>query len=610
MPNLGSFAFVLHGHLPYVLRHGTWPHGEDWLYEAAAETYLPILNVFDECRFLNGKPRLTMGITPVLLEQLSHDDFKTGFVHYMEDRRDRARDDQKEFTRLGNGHMHYLAKRWEEMFDGLLERFEELDRDIPRAFAERALRPDADGLNPSASGDSGGEGFELLTSNATHAYMPLLLEDSSLMGQMRAGIASSERILGFKPRGMWLPECAYRPQGPWDPPINWGHRDYRMGVEEIIQRAGIQHFFVENHLIESARAEAVYENEQWHRVGWDDAAKYPSRGWRDVHFPHWVNSSGEGLGKAIALARDPIVCEQVWSGDVGYPASGEYMEFHKQWGKRGLRYWKVTGKKTDLGDKHLYQPDDAERRMHEHVSHFINAVKHRLSETRDATGRPGLVVACFDAELFGHWWHEGPRFLRDVMLSMNADPDLELTTVADHLDTTFTDTVVSMPEGSWGDKGDHRVWTNEQVNWMWDIEYRCESTWGRLTNELPWRDGDGAGGLTSAAAGNEAADVNPSAPGDKAAQIHKLLKDAGRELLLLQASDWPFVIRRGQAVDYGIKRYMQHVTRFEVLTDLAEKIAAGSKYLGDLTEVERFEVQDAEIHDVIFPEIDIDWWGL
>ena len=128
---------------------------------------------------------------------------------------------------------------------------------------------------------------------------------------------------------------------------------------------------------------------------------------------------------------------------------------------------------------------------------------------------------------------------------------------------------------------------------MWDIEYRCEATFGRLTSQLPWREGEGGEG------GDD---------GD--AKVRELLEGAGRELLLMQASDWPFVIRRGQAVDYGIKRFMQHVTRFETLADLAEKVASQSDYLGGLTEVERHEIEDARLHDVIFPEIDLNWWNM
>ncbi len=568
-PNaIGSFCLVLHGHLPYVLHHGTWPHGEDWLYEAAAETYLPILAMLDACEYLNAFPKLTMGLTPVLLEQLHHEHFKKGFEHYLNDRAEKARQDQKEFDKIGNGHLKWLAERWEQMFTKLLAQFEDIGRDIPKAYAEHVKAGRV----------------ELLTSNATHAYMPLMLNDASIRAQIRAGVASSERILGFKPGGMWFPECAYRPNGQWHPPIQWGHPHNRCGLEHLAADEGIHHFFVESHLVTESKSEQVFNDGMWCKVGWDEAAKYPHRGWRSVNEGHGVNSDGNGLARLWVLARDQEACEKVWSGDIGYPASGEYLEFHKQWGpRRGLRYWKITGAKTDLGDKHLYYPQDVEGKLHEHVSHFCSVIKQRLHHHRNLTGRNGVVVATFDAELFGHWWHEGVDFIKNVMLSLNSDPEVKLQTSMEYLHDVFVDKVVTLPEGSWGEEGDHRVWTNDQVNWMWEIEYRCESTFGRLTHELDWENNK---------------------------EVESLLKKAGRELLLLQASDWPFVIRRGQAVDYGIKRYMQHVSRFETLTDLAEKVAQDSKYLGGLTEVEKHEIADADLHDVIFPEIDLNWWSV
>ena len=566
--HLGSFCLVLHGHMPYVLRHGTWPHGEDWLYEAALGTYLPILDMVGRCEYLNAPPRLTLGLTPVLIEQLSHPVFQEGLVEYVNERIQTARDDRAEFEseRVNNGHLAYLAQRWEDEFTRLLQLFEDIDRDIPKAFTQFVERGH----------------LELLTSFATHGYAPLLYEDSSIRAQMRAGLASSERVFGYRPTGMWLPECAYRPGGPWYPPNHWGGKDYRVGVEHLVADEGITHCFVENHLIEHARSEMVHNGEDWHKVDWDEASKYASRGWRSVNEVHGVNSDGNGPGRVGVFARDRDVTEAVWSGDIGYPADGAYLEFHKKWGpRRGLRYWKVTGPKVDLGDKHLYVPDDISGRIFEHVSHFIDLLKSRLWAYKQKTGRQGVVVATFDAELFGHWWYEGPRFLQDLITSLNADPAINLTTCEDYLKDRGFDKTVAMPEGSWGDGGDHRVWTNDQVDWMWDIEYRCEYTFNRLRNELPWRD-------------------HP--------HIHDLLQKAGRELLLLQASDWPFVIRRGQAVDYGIKRYMQHVARFENLCDLAEKCRNEGITPEQFNEIERFEVQDAELHDIVFPKIDLDWW--
>lgn len=564
---VGSFCLVLHGHLPYVLHHGVWPHGEDWLYEAAAETYLPILAIVDECVYFNAVPKITMGLTPILLEQLAHEHFKKGFVDYLNDRIERARSDRSDFEKMNDGHAAYLATRWEQWFGERLEQFESYNRDIPKAYADRAR-----------SGY-----FEILTSNATHGYMPLLLEDASIRAQVRAGVHTSNRILGFQPTGMWLPECAYRPQGPWQAPIGWGGGPAnRIGIEHLVADEGVTHFFVENHLIEGSRSEYVINDGHYQKVDWDEARKYPGRGWRSVHEAHGVNSDGSASFRAAAFARDPKICEQVWSGSIGYPAAGQYMEFHKKWGeRRGLRYWKITGKGVDLGGKDLYYPDDIDACIHEHAQHFCDQVRRRLHEYRNNTGRHGAVIACFDAELFGHWWFEGPRFIRDVMLTLNADPSIDLCTTDEFMQRHPPDKVVAMPEGSWGEEGDHRVWSNDQTRWIWEVEYRAEALFGRLTYQLPWRQ-------------------------EQMVELRQMLERCGRELLLMQASDWPFVITRGQAVDYGIKRFVLHAGRFETLSALAEKIARGEQ----LTELEKFEVKDAELHDPVFPKIDLNWWNM
>ena len=177
--SVGSFCLVLHGHLPYVLRHGTWPHGEEWLFEAAAETYLPLLATLRECEFLNGHPRVTMGLTPVLLEQLSHDDFKTRFREYLDGRIDRARGDRAEFERAQNIHFASLAAGWEAFYEERARQFDAIHRDIPSAYAALAR----DGI------------IEILTSCATHGYLPLLAEDSSVYAQVRAGLCCNIEAL-------------------------------------------------------------------------------------------------------------------------------------------------------------------------------------------------------------------------------------------------------------------------------------------------------------------------------------------------------------------------------------------------------------------------------
>jgi 1,4-alpha-glucan branching enzyme len=169
-----------------------------------------------------------------------------------------------------------------------------------------------------------------------------------------------------------------------------------------------------------------------------------------------------------------------------------------------------------------------------------------------------------------------------MILSLNADPDVDLCTTAEFLERHQPDKAVALPEGSWGDGGDHRVWVNDRVKWIWEVEYRLEGIFGKLTYNLPWR---------------------------QRADLREILEKLGRELLLLQASDWPFVIARDQAVDYGIKRFMQHAGRFESIADIAERLNADSGYLNKMSEVERFEMRDAEIHDVVFPNVDLNWWN-
>jgi 1,4-alpha-glucan branching enzyme len=543
---VGSFCLVLHGHMPYVLHHGVWPHGEDWLYEAAAECYLPLLALIDECKRLDCNPQLAISLTPVLLEQLAHEDFGSGFEKYLTERVQQARADKADFKRQGQAHMAYLADQWKLFFSGLSEQFDRIERDIAKAFANQM----EDGL------------IQILTSSATHAYLPLLLEDSCVRAQVRAGVSTSERILGLRPRGIWLPEGAYRPGGSWSAPIPWGSKNSRIGIDQIISDENLSHFFVDNHLLEKFKIPQTAV----------------------VREPVLVNTNGNGSRPAVAFVRDPEICRQVWCGFVGYPADGVYLEFHKRYGKRrGLRYWKVTDRRLGLDGKQLYYPNDVAGKIYEHARHFCYEVKGRLSDYYHRTGRRGVVVACFDAELFGHWWFEGPRFLRDVLLTLNADPEVELSTPEAYLEKNPPDKVASLSEGSWGEGGDHRVWTNQKVDWMWPIEYRCEALFGKLTYHLPWR---------------------------KHRVLRQILEKAGRELLLLQASDWPFVIARDQADDYGVKRFMGHVARFECLTDTAENLAADSKYLDNLNKVQIFDLLDAEVHDVVFAQVDLNWWNM
>ena len=183
-------------------------------------------------------------------------------------------------------------------------------------------------------------------------------------------------------------------------------------------------------------------------------------------------------------------------------------------------------------------PEDVFAKLYEHSQHFYLTVREVLREHYEKTGRPGVVVAPFDAELFGHWWYEGPLFLRDVIFTLAHDSQIKLMTAEEALDAYPPDKVMRLPEGSWGEQGNHSVWINEQNRWMWEIEYRAEGRMLKLLGELPWK-------------------TSP--------QVREMLERAARQLLLLQASDWPFIVHsRGDGLRHPEILGSCHAVRSDV----------------------------------------------
>jgi 1,4-alpha-glucan branching enzyme len=350
----------------------------------------------------------------------------------------------------------------------------------------------------------------------------------------------------------------------------------RLGVEEIFGAEGVQWFCVDAHLFRGARSEGVLGPGGFGKVGWDQATWDSSRAWRSVLEPHGVSSDG-GPPRLVALARHPEVSEQVWSGQVGYPGDPRYLEFHKKHGLDGLRYWRVTHPRADLGAKTPYLPGEVDEAVRAHAEHFLATVRAVLAQHHAQHGRHGVVVAPFDAELFGHWWHEGPRFLEALYRALHHDPAVEPSTVSAFLSAHPPDKVVGLPEGSWGEGGDHRVWFNDELRWTWEASYRAEERFLGALDTLPWR----------------------SRP-----EVAEALRAAGREILLLQASDWPFVIHSRGAVDYGFRRFCEHLGRFDRACTVAERRARG-RADGPVQDV---ELRDIALHDDVFPDLDLAWW--
>lgn len=553
----GSFQLVLHGHMPWVLHHGRWPHGESWLHEAVLGVYLPLLQVVERLEADGIAARLTLGLTPVLLEQLRHPTLRHGFSTYLEDRLRRAGSDAHV------PELRHRAEWWQAHLVQLRDRWQACEGDVVGAFAAHARAGR----------------MELLSSFAAHGYAPLLKHDECVRAQLETGLRTSERHLGFRPGGIWLPECAFQPHGPWTVPVLGGEQRHTAGTDRILEDHGVSHFFVDSHLVAGARSEGLLRGEHFEKVGWDAAEAHPEQGWRHVLEPHRVGTHG-GPARLVAFARHPDVSEQVWSADMGYPGDGRYLEFHKRKDGDGLRYWAVTDRAADLGAKADYDPGSAHAAAHAHADHFAATVRARLQAHAGQLGRDGCLTATFDAELFGHWWAEGPDFVEAALRRLHADPAVRVQTPAERITTHPPELVAWLPEGSWGEGGDHRVWLNDQTRWTWEALLRAEDRFMGLR----WKVRQGRHTRRAAA----------------------VLREAARELLLLQASDWQFVIHSGGAVDYGFRRFSVHLDHFDALCGIVDDLLGGRR---SLSEVQKATRRLAAATDDCFTDVDLATWG-
>jgi len=569
----GYFSLVLHCHLPYVLSHGTWPHGSDWLYEAAAETYLPLLQVIDELVSDGVSPRLTVSLSPVLCEQLADRRFRDGFIIYLDNRIDAAERDQSEFLHLGRARMHANAADTERRHRRTRDHFESLLRNIPARFGRLAKAGH----------------IELITCGATHGYYPLLSRDESLQAQTRMAVESHRHHFGIRPRGIWLPECAYRPAGEWTPPVAIrGKREpyVRTGVDQVLAGNSLEYFVVDSALLpgwEGTRPRASSADLHQSLAGrLARGMTVPAEiGHISPHELFQVKSGQEPQRPIAVFARDPQTGAMVWSGEHGYPGDSVYLEFHKKHYPGGHRYWAVTAREADLGAKKEYAAEAANQRAGEHAEHFVTRIREILSEAYQSSGTAGVLVAPYDAELFGHWWFEGPVFLKAALRILSGDQSVQLSTLSEHLDRTPKRQTVTISEGSWGLENTHMVWVTEKNEWTWYLVYEAESVitrWARFWRDHPDRQTD---------------------------ELTAILKQAARELMLLSASDWQFLIASDSAADYAENRVKEHYSDFKRLIQLAQVCLSE----GGLLEGDRQFLHECERKDRLFSSIDLNWFA-
>ncbi len=547
MAKLGAFTFVLHCHLPYCRLAGEWPHGEAWIHEAAAETYIPLLNALFDLHEHGTPVRLTLDLTPVLCEQLADADVKSHVVAYLDDRRARAERDVSRLQAAGEPHRAQLAEWYQDWYAAIKQSFvQRYRRDVVGAF--RRLQ------------DLGV--VEIVTSAATHAYLPLLATDENITAQLRVAVKAYRRHFRRAPRGVWLPECAYRP-----------------GLETCLAQGplGFRYFFADAHplvrgnVVGRAAGDALTGSGCLrHNFAVPLNGVGPRSG--STFQPYFVGPAGSNTHSGVAVvARNERAVAQVWNSDWGYPSDKDYRDFHKWDAESGLKYWRVTDRSGCMGCKEEWVPQVALQRASEHARHYAQLVTGLLKANADAGGGYGVVCASFDAELFGHWWFEGVDWLRET-LQLLADSDaVDLTTAGDYLDQHPPEDVLALPAGSWGQGSADADWEGEQTRALWQAVNQAEQ---RMT------------------------EVARQFHGRATVEMEPFLAQLARENLLLQSSDWPFLVISGQAADYALQRFNTHLGRFNQLADALEHGQFDVRLPSELYE-----------QDKVFPEVDWRWWA-
>ncbi|HKP94662.1 MAG TPA: 1,4-alpha-glucan branching protein domain-containing protein [Fibrobacteria bacterium] len=518
---MGYLNFVLHAHLPYV-RHPEHARflEEDWFFEAITETYIPLLQEFEALARDHLPFKITMSLTPPLCEMLSDELLQTRYINHINRLRELA---EKECTRTKNDPAFcYLAAMYRNLFETCHKVFNGYDRNLLNGFRKF-----------QKSGN-----LEIITCGATHGFLPnLRLSPRTVEAQLAVAVNNYWKHFGQEPWGIWLGECGY----------------FR-GLDKYIKEAGLRYFFVDTHGILQGDPPS------------------PKGNYAPVETPNG----------AFAFARDQESSKAVWSAEEGYPGDFRYREFYRDIGfdldmqyigpyihpmglriNTGIKYFRITGKGNY---KEPYVEDWARQATEEHSSNFIF---NRDKQDEWLSGRldtPACIVCPYDAELFGHWWYEGPMFLGKVMRKVLTENNhrVRLSTPRDYLmlhkDAPRSDPAFS----SWGAGGYADVWLNGSNDWIYPHLHKI----GDLMHEVA-RLPDG---------------------GD---QDRRARNQMARELLLAQSSDWAFIMKTGTMVDYAVKRTKVHVHN---CLELYRQIRNGSIY-------EPF-LRNLEATDNIFPEID------
>ncbi len=518
----GYVSFVLHAHLPFI-HH---PESEDyleeqWLYEAISETYIPLLLNFQKLVEEKVDFRITMSMTPPLLNMLDNELLQKRYIKYLKKHIELAK---KEIERTSdNNKINELSQYYLKRYTNDLHIF----KDVYKCNLINGFKHFQDiGV------------LEIITCGATHGYFPILyVTEQTVKAQIAVGVQTYEKYFGKKPRGIWLPECGYVPE-----------------ADKYLKEFGIEYAITESHGILYANPTPIYGT------------------YSPIVSPIGITCFG----------RDMESSRQVWSSINGYPGDFNYREFYRDIGydapydyikpyiahngirvHTGIKYHRITGK---TGEKDVYNLQWAEDSAQMQAGHFMNSRIKQINEATKYMDKPPIILCPYDAELYGHWWYEGPYWLYILFKKIYFDQnDFKLITPGEYIDK-FPEIQISTPcRSSWGANGYSEVWLNETNDYVHKHLHDAGEKMVELAHSF----------------------INEGNP----LKI-KVLNQCARELLLAQSSDWLFIITNGTMVDYAKKRIKDHIGRFNKLYEQIKSNNIDEEFLTSIEE-----------KDCIFPEI-------
>lgn len=486
----GKIIFLLHAHLPFV-RHPGYDRffEENWLFEAISETYLPLIQALRRLLEKGVPGMLNLSVSPPLIEMLRDESLITKFSKHLQRQLELA---EKEVERFKTGPQATLARFYLERQRALIDTWENR---IQRNLLAEFLRLEQAGK------------LNLLTCVGTHPFLPAYQSDpDSIRMQLDVTVKCFEQAFGRKPKGVWLPECGYFP-----------------GLDAYLAEFGLQYFFLETHGVLLASPSPKY----------------------GVFTPMRTKN---GL---YCMGRDQASSMEVWSRRTGYPGHPEYREFFKDIVSErerqylgeyfysgdntidsGFKYYRITGTEQ----KEFYRPWNAMRLVQDHARLFVANREAMLSDLIPKMGGNKACMLCpYDAELFGHWWFEGPLFLESMLERAASYSVLEFAG-ADSVMTQSADDECHEPAfSSWGEGGFGSVWINPETESYYPQSYRIRSQINYLKGEK-----------------------SKLVDSPRRLLMDRYIRQMERELMLFQSSDWAFMIHNHSSDGYAKRRLETH----------------------------------------------------